>query len=180
MTENMSGRTVVVAGSTSSAGIAVVNALAARGARVAAVDLFEDRVRELETGSDNVSGYVCNLADGEAVGNLASRIRNELGAVDGLIHLVGGWRAGHGIAGQSDEDWDFLHTGILSTLRNTSRCFYDDLTVSPVGRLAIRLGPVRSEADRRRSRVRGGQVGGRGMDRSRCRGLPARSGVELS
>ena len=56
--------------------------------------------------------------------------------MDGLIHLVGGWRGGAGVKGQTDEDWDFLHTSVLTTLRNTSRAFYDDLTASPVGRLA--------------------------------------------
>jgi NAD(P)-dependent dehydrogenase (short-subunit alcohol dehydrogenase family) len=137
MSQNLSGRTVVVAGSTSAAGIAVVRTLSNAGARVAAVDILEERVRELEGVYDNVTGYVCNLADFEAVKDLAISVRADLGPVDGLIHLVGGWRGGAGIQGQSDEDWDFLHTSVLTTLRNTSRVFHDDVAASPVGRLAI-------------------------------------------
>lgn len=137
MTPNLAGRTVVVAGSTSAAGSVVVNLLAEAGARVAAVDILEDRVRELAEGHANITGYTCNLANFEDVTELSASIRRDLGPVDGLIHLVGGWRGGKGIEGQSDEDWDFLHTGILTTLRNTSRAFIDDLVVSPVGRLAI-------------------------------------------
>jgi NAD(P)-dependent dehydrogenase (short-subunit alcohol dehydrogenase family) len=51
--------------------------------------------------------------------------------------LVGGWRGGGGITGQTDEDWDFLHRSILTTLRNTTRSFYPDLAASPRGRTAI-------------------------------------------
>jgi NAD(P)-dependent dehydrogenase (short-subunit alcohol dehydrogenase family) len=101
------------------------------------VDIVEDRVQELSGAYANVTGYVCNLADLQAVEDLATSVRNDLGPVDGLIHLVGGWRGGAGISGQADEDWDFLHTSVLTTLRNTSRAFYDDLAASPVGRLAI-------------------------------------------
>jgi len=137
MSQNLSGRTVVVAGSTSAAGIAVVRTLSQAGAHVAAVDILEDRVQELSSTYDNVTGYVCNLADLQAVGDLAKSVRQDLGPVDGLIHLVGGWRGGQGIKGQADDDWDFLHTSVLTTLRNTSRAFYDDLAASPAGRLAI-------------------------------------------
>jgi NAD(P)-dependent dehydrogenase (short-subunit alcohol dehydrogenase family) len=64
------------------------------------------------------------------------RIHLKFGAVDGLIHLVGGWRGGGGLAGQTDEDWDFLERA-FRTLRNTTRVFSDDLVASPAGRLAI-------------------------------------------
>jgi NADP-dependent 3-hydroxy acid dehydrogenase YdfG len=137
MSQVLSGRTIVVAGSTSAAGVAVVRTLAQAGARVAAVDILEDRVQELAGTYDNVTGYVCNLAELQAVEDLAESVREDLGSVDGLIHLVGGWRGGAGIQGQTDDDWDFLHTSVLTTLRNTSRAFYDDLASSPTGRLAI-------------------------------------------
>ena len=137
MSQDLTGRTIVVAGSTSAAGLAVVRTLSQAGARVAAVDILEDRVQELAAAYDDVTGYACNLADLQAVKDLAASVRNDLGSVDGLIHLVGGWRGGTGIADQTDEDWDFLHTSVLTTLRNTSRAFYDDLAASPMGRLAI-------------------------------------------
>lgn len=137
MSRHLEGRTIVVAGSTSAAGVAVVRALSDAGARVAAVDILEDRVQELAGAYDNVTGYVCNLADQQSVEHLAKSVRFDLGAADGLIHLVGGWRGGVGIQGQRDKDWDFLNSSVLTTLRNTSRAFYDDLAVSPAGRLAI-------------------------------------------
>lgn len=50
--------------------------------------------------------------------------------MDGLVHLVGGWRAGH-----ETEDWDWLEPRLLTTLRLATLAFHDDLTASPVGRL---------------------------------------------
>ena len=82
-------------------------------------------------------GLVADLADLADVTALAERIRAEHGRVDGLIHLVGGWRGGGGLAGQSDEDWEFLHRRVVATLRNTTRAFVDDLRESDAGRLAI-------------------------------------------
>lgn len=128
---------VVVAGSTSAAGKAVVKALARIGAHVAAVDINQAGVESLAQRHEGVVPYVCNLSDLSAVTSLADSVRTDLGTVDGLIHLVGGWRGGSGIPGQKDEDWDVLHTSILTTLRNTSRTFYPDLEASPSGRMAI-------------------------------------------
>ncbi|MFJ4171624.1 SDR family NAD(P)-dependent oxidoreductase [Paenarthrobacter sp. NPDC089714] len=128
---------VVVAGSTSAAGQAVIAALLAKGARVAAVDLDATRLEALAETYPGTKTYVCNLSNPEAVEKLAAEVRNDLGSVEGLIHLVGGWRGGEGITGQRDEDWDILHTSIMTTLRNTTRAFYADLEASPRGRLAI-------------------------------------------
>ena len=77
-----------------------------------------------------------DLADPAAVDELARRIHQEPGRLDGLVHLVGGWRGGGGIAGQSDADWEFLHAA-SRTLRNTTRAFYEDLAALRTGRLAI-------------------------------------------
>ncbi|WP_345763443.1 SDR family NAD(P)-dependent oxidoreductase [Diaminobutyricibacter sp. McL0608] len=128
---------VVVAGSTSPAGMAVVTALVDAGFCVAAVDLDGEKVSALADSLPLVSGFVCNLADPVAVDALAVSVREELGPVRGLIHLVGGWRGADGIVQQTDADWDSLNTGIVTTLRNTSRSFYDDLEAAAGGRLAI-------------------------------------------
>ena len=136
-TESTQPLNVVVAGSTSAAGQAVVGSLVAAGARVAAVDLDAARLEALAASHDGVVPYTCNLSDPASVEALADSVRSEFGSVDGLIHLVGGWRGGEGIVGQKDEDWDVLHTSIMTTLRNTSRAFYSDLEASPRGRLAI-------------------------------------------
>lgn len=75
----------------------------------------------------------CDLRDFRAVQQLADR----LGAVDGVLHLVGGWRGGGGLTGQSDEDWDWLQTMIVGTLRNTTRAFLPSVAASSGGVMAI-------------------------------------------
>ncbi|WP_349866146.1 SDR family NAD(P)-dependent oxidoreductase [Leifsonia sp. WHRI 6310E] len=130
------GRLVLIAGATSTSGEAVARALATAGATVLAVGTREEPLDALAAAVPGVDTRVCDLADRDAVAELAMRIHLKFGAVDGLIHLVGGWRGGGGLTGQSDEDWDFLERA-FRTLRNTTRVFYDDLVASPAGRLAI-------------------------------------------
>lgn len=130
------GRLVLIAGATSASGEAVARALVAAGARVLAVGTRQEALDALEAAVPGVDTRVCDVADRDAVAELAMRIHLKFGRLDGLIHLVGGWRGGGGIAGQSDEDWEFLERS-FRTLRNTTRIFFDDLAASPAGRLAI-------------------------------------------
>lgn len=130
------GRLVLVAGATSVSGEAVSRALVAAGATVLAVGMRQEALDSLATAVPGVETRNCDLADRDAVDELAMRIHTTLGQVDGLIHLVGGWRGGGGIVGQSDADWDILERS-FRTLRTTTRMFYEDLLASPAGRLAI-------------------------------------------
>ena len=129
----VAGRTVLIAGATSTAGLAVASSLADAGARVIAVGSNLARLQSVLAVAPNAGLYECDLTDFSAVTALASAV----GPIDGLIHLVGGWRGGGGLAGQTDEDWDFLHAHVVTTLRNTTRAFNADLLASPAGRLAI-------------------------------------------
>jgi len=132
---NQKPRLVLIAGATSASGVACAQALSGAGVRVIAVGSNQARLDERLGGVE--ARYECDLTDFTAVQELAERIHQNYGAIDGLIHLVGGWRGGKSIVGQSDEDWDFLHRSVLTTLRNTTRAFVDDLISSPAGRLAI-------------------------------------------
>lgn len=133
---SLSGRTVLIAGATSASGAAVAHALTSAGAAVVAVGTRPDALEALHGSVPGVTTHTCDLADLDAVTALAAAVRETSGPVDGLVHLVGGWRGGGGIAGQSDEDWDFFDRA-FRTLRNTTRVFYDDLVASPAGRLAF-------------------------------------------
>ncbi|TFD22624.1 SDR family NAD(P)-dependent oxidoreductase [Cryobacterium sp. TMS1-13-1] len=129
----VAGRTVLIAGATSTAGLAVASSLADAGARVVAVGSNLARLQSVLAVAPEAALYECDLTDFAAVTALASAI----GPIDGLIHLVGGWRGGGGLAGQTDADWDFLHSHVVTTLRNTTRAFNADLLASSAGRLAI-------------------------------------------
>ncbi|TDW30113.1 SDR family NAD(P)-dependent oxidoreductase [Cryobacterium psychrophilum] len=133
MTSAVAGRTVLIAGASSAAGRAACAALTDAGARVVAVGSNLERLQTVAA----EARFVCDLADYAAVTNLVSLVHADVGRIDGLIHLVGGWRGGGGLIGQTDDDWDFLQAHVVTTLRNTTRAFNADLLGSPAGRLAI-------------------------------------------
>ncbi|NUU30908.1 SDR family oxidoreductase [Arthrobacter sp. C9C5] len=129
---------ILVAGGSSPSGIAVARAL--RGAGHAVFTVGSDAARIEAAAAKAGSGVVplaCDLADPAAVRDLHAALTERAGRIDGVIHLVGGWRGAKGITDQSDEDWDFLERNAVTTLRNASRTFYDDLAASDAGRLAI-------------------------------------------
>jgi 3-oxoacyl-[acyl-carrier protein] reductase len=118
--------TVVVTGATGDAGRAICATLTASGVSVVAVGSDLGRLEGVAASSR----FVCDLTDAAATLELATRVRAKIGQVDGLVHLVGGWRAGH-----EADDWDWLEPRVLTTLRLTTLAFHDDLTAAPAGRL---------------------------------------------
>lgn len=129
---SVAGKVVVIAGATSAAGFAASRVLADAGARVVAVGRDAEKLRALP----DVRTEVCNLADERSVAGLAERVHRADGPIDGVLHLVGGWRGGGGLAGQSDADFRFLESS-LTALRHVSRAFDADLRASEEGRLAV-------------------------------------------
>ena len=129
---------VLVTGGSGASGIAVAGALRRAGHRVFTVGSHRDRIDAAAArAGDGVTPLVCDLADPAAVHSLRETLAGTAGRMDAVIHLVGGWRGAQGIADQTDDDWDFLERGAITTLRNVSRVFYDDLAASGTGRLAM-------------------------------------------
>ena len=122
------GRTVIVAGATGRAGHAVCAALAEAGANVVAIGSNLDKLAGVRAGHR----YVCDLSDEGAVEEFVRAVHHDVGSVDGLVHLVGGWRSGH-----ADRDWAWLENRIMTTLRHSSAALRNDLSASEAGRLAI-------------------------------------------
>lgn len=134
--EGVRNRLVLLAGGTSAAGRASARALLTAGARVVVVGSDDDRLAAVAAEIPGVAVERCDLTDADAVDALRERVHAAHGAVDGVLHLVGGWRGGGGLAGQSDEDFAFLLRS-LTALRHVSRTFDTDLRASDAGRLAI-------------------------------------------
>ncbi|MEU6034809.1 SDR family NAD(P)-dependent oxidoreductase [Actinomadura sp. NPDC047616] len=128
----MSGRVIVVAGAGGPAGQAVVRRLAADGARVVAADVRPQRWEE-----HNVFPAVVDLLDADGTRAWADEVAAEHGAVDGLIHLVGGWRGAKSFADTDLADWSLLHDLLIRTLQHTTLAFHQQLRRSPAGRFAI-------------------------------------------
>ncbi|KQM80995.1 SDR family oxidoreductase [Agromyces sp. Leaf222] len=132
----LAGRTVLIAGATSASGRVLARALLEAGARVIAVGSDQGRIDALEAEIPGVVGERADLTDGDDVLELAMRVHAAVGDVDGVIHLVGGWRGGGGIPGQTEEDYRVLERS-FTALRYVSRAFWDDLLASPAGRIAM-------------------------------------------
>ncbi|CAN7475338.1 SDR family NAD(P)-dependent oxidoreductase [Pseudarthrobacter oxydans] len=129
---------VLVTGGSGASGIAVARALREAGHRVFTVGSDQARISAAaEQAGDGVAPFVCDLARMEEVRQLRAEVSAAAGPMDAVIHLVGGWRGARGITDQTDEDWDFLERGTITTLRNVSRVFYDDVAASPDGRFAM-------------------------------------------
>src|SRR5687768_7572236 len=97
---SVNGKLVLLAGATSASGLAAARVLAGDGARVVAVGRHRAKLAALADAVPDARLEVCDLADEAAVGALADRIHATDGRVDGVLHLVGGWRGGGGLAGQ--------------------------------------------------------------------------------
>ncbi len=127
---SVTDRTVLLAGATSPSGLALAQALVDAGARVVATGRSAERLESLQATGARIE--VADATSMEAMTELASRID----AVDAVIPLVGGWRGGGGLAGQSDDDFRALLPA-LDAVRATSRAFDSALRASDAGRFAI-------------------------------------------
>ncbi|TDC10258.1 SDR family NAD(P)-dependent oxidoreductase [Nonomuraea longispora] len=78
-----------------------------------------------------------DLLDRAAVAGLAERIDREHGRVDGVVHLVGGWRGSDSFAETDLADWDALHDLLIRTLQHVSLAFEPLLRRSGNGRFVI-------------------------------------------
>lgn len=125
-----SGRTVLLAGATSAAGLATAQALLNAGARVIASGRSPERLAPLaDAGAQTVVADASSLSAMTALGE-------RIGAVDAVVPLVGGWRGGGGLAGQNDADLEALLPS-FHAVRATSRAFDAAIRASDAGRFAI-------------------------------------------
>ena len=134
---------VIVTGATGATGRATCAALVAAGHRVAAVDRDADGLATVSDENDAAAGtgaftaHTCDLTDAAATTAAVNEIRAAHGGIDGLVHLVGGWRGGKSFTENVDEDWLLLRSLLVDTLRNTTLAVHDDLAGSDAGRVVV-------------------------------------------
>ena len=121
-------RVVVVTGATGETGRAVCALLRERGDTVIAVGTDAARLETV----DAAERLVADLTDRAATDALAADVTSRHPAVDGILHLVGGWKPGW-----SDEVTDWLNARLVHSLLNVSEAFEAALLAAPTGRLAI-------------------------------------------
>ena len=89
---------IIVTGGGQGLGRCMAEYLAAQGARLALVDLSQDRLDEAvaacKTAGGDARGYICNVANEEQVVNMVSQVANDFGTINGLINNAGILRDG--------------------------------------------------------------------------------------
>ncbi|GAA4186101.1 SDR family oxidoreductase [Streptosporangium oxazolinicum] len=117
---------ILVTGAGGPAGQAVVRRFTGEGHTVIGVD---------RSGAEGT--LAVDLLDTDAVARLAWEVEAEYGRVDGIVHLVGGWRGSKTFAETSLEDWALLHDLLIRTLQHVTLAFESLLRASERGRFAI-------------------------------------------
>jgi NAD(P)-dependent dehydrogenase (short-subunit alcohol dehydrogenase family) len=136
------GGVVAVAGAGGGAGTAVAVRLARAGAALSLVDTSLERAEEAAAAVRAVPGTaearVVDLLDADAATAWAADLLARHGRVDGLVHLVGGWRGGKPLVDPvALADWDALEPPLVRTVQRTSQAFSDALRAAPAGRFVL-------------------------------------------
>ncbi|MFC4495083.1 SDR family NAD(P)-dependent oxidoreductase [Streptomyces ovatisporus] len=140
---SLEGSVVAVAGAAGPAGAAALLRLAEEGATVVAADADAERLAQavdaarFAHGGASVTGDTVDLLDVAAAREWAARTEKEFGRVDGLVHLVGGWRGSSSFADTDLADWDALHSLLIRTVQHTSLAFEGALRRSGNGRYLL-------------------------------------------
>jgi NAD(P)-dependent dehydrogenase (short-subunit alcohol dehydrogenase family) len=135
----LDGRVIAIAGVGGGLGPVVAARLAEAGAVVAGTDRDSANLEEIGAGLDaeRWDGRVVDLLDEAATRDWCAALVERFGRVDGLMHLVGGWRGGTPLHEAPLSDWDLLHDLLIRTAQHTTRAFHDELVASPAGRFAL-------------------------------------------
>ncbi|MFJ8648480.1 SDR family NAD(P)-dependent oxidoreductase [Streptomyces sp. NPDC093546] len=139
----LEGAVIAVAGAAGPAGRATLLRLAAAGATVVGADYDPERLAEAVDaarymhGGATVTGDIVDLLDLNATREWADKTEKEFGRIDGLVHLVGGWRGSASFPETNLADWDLLERLLIRTVQHTSLAFHDGLLRSDRGRYIL-------------------------------------------
>jgi NAD(P)-dependent dehydrogenase (short-subunit alcohol dehydrogenase family) len=137
----LDGRVYAIAGIGGGLGPSVAERLAAAGATVAGTDRDQARIDEvgagLELPAERWDGRAVDLLDEEAARAWCAALLERFGRVDGLLHLVGGWRGGQPLHEAPLADWELLHDLLIRTVQHTTRAFHDALLDAEHGRFVL-------------------------------------------
>jgi NAD(P)-dependent dehydrogenase (short-subunit alcohol dehydrogenase family) len=137
----LEGRVIAIAGVGGGLGPLVAAELAGAGAIVAGTDrdqgLLDSLAADLGIPAERWDGRAVEMLDEDAVAGWCSALVERFGRVDGLVHLVGGWRGGQPLHEAPLADWELLHDLLIRTVQHTTRAFHDALLAAGQGRFLL-------------------------------------------
>jgi NAD(P)-dependent dehydrogenase (short-subunit alcohol dehydrogenase family) len=138
---SLDDRVIAIAGVGGGLGPSVAARLATAGATIAGANRGQAEVEavgaELGLDADRWDGRAVDLTDEDAVAGWRDALVARFGRVDGLVHLVGGWRGGQPLHEEPLADWDLLLALLIRTVQLTTRAFHDQLAASAGGRFVL-------------------------------------------
>ncbi len=138
---SLDGRVFAIAGIGGGLGPAVAERLGAEGAIVAGADRDQARADEVGAGlglpEERWDGRAVDLLDEDSARGWCAALVERFGRVDGLLHLVGGWRGGQPLHEAPLSDWELLHDLLIRTVQHTTRAFHDALSAAERGRFVL-------------------------------------------
>jgi NAD(P)-dependent dehydrogenase (short-subunit alcohol dehydrogenase family) len=134
-------RVIAIAGVGGGLGPLVARRLAAAGAAVAGTDRSQSALdalaADLDLPPDRWDGRTVDLLDEDAARAWCAALVERFGRVDGLVHLVGGWRGGEPLHEAPLADWELLHDLLIRTVQHTTRAFHDQIAAGARGRFVL-------------------------------------------
>src|ERR1700710_3227632 len=137
----LDGRVIAIAGVGGGLGPLVAARLAGAGAVVAGTDrdpaALEALSADLGIPPECWDGRAVDLLEEDAARAWCAALVERFGRLDGLAHLVGGWRGGKPLHEAPLADWELLHDLLVRTVQHTTRAFHDQLAASAHGRFVL-------------------------------------------
>jgi NAD(P)-dependent dehydrogenase (short-subunit alcohol dehydrogenase family) len=134
-------RVIAIAGVGGGLGPLVAQRLAEEGATVAGTDrdqgALDALAGDLGLPAERWDGRAVDLLDEDAARAWCAALVERFGRVNGLVHLVGGWRGGEPLHEAPLSDWDLLHDLLVRTVQHTTRAFHDQIAAGPQGRFVL-------------------------------------------
>jgi NAD(P)-dependent dehydrogenase (short-subunit alcohol dehydrogenase family) len=115
------GKVVVVTGAAGALGRAVFEHFAGGGARVVALDYSNELLDLAFPGKDSMHQYLeVDLTSRDSCQRVLAKVIDDLGQIDVLCNVAGGFLMGEAVHETSDKTWDFLFNLNTRSIVNTS------------------------------------------------------------
>jgi NAD(P)-dependent dehydrogenase (short-subunit alcohol dehydrogenase family) len=138
---DLDGRVIAIAGAGGGLGPVVAQRLADAGADLSLADrsqeIADSVAQQIGLPDERVDPRAVDLLDESQTDDWAASTAEKFGHVDGLLHLVGGYRGGDPIHSFDLADYEFLHDLLVRTLQLATRAFHPALTKSAHGRFVL-------------------------------------------
>jgi NAD(P)-dependent dehydrogenase (short-subunit alcohol dehydrogenase family) len=134
-------RVALVTGGTGALGVAVTRRLLEDGCRVAVTCTRDEAVESLraelgETGA-GLMVVAADVTDEASVGHAVTKVREQLGAIDVLAHLVGAWHGGESVHELPLQTWRRMVDLNLTSAFVCSRAVLPDMLDTGWGRVVL-------------------------------------------